>query len=64
MSRFEKIEKIDGCEVTLVASYNDIRVYQDTGDKSKVWNVIDDRVIFSYETEDVEIDVVEEYRNL
>lgn len=64
MSRFEKIEKIDGCEVTLIASYNDIRVYQDTGDKSKVWNVIDDRVIFSYEIEFDEITVVEEYRTL
>ena len=64
MSRFEKIEKIDGCEVTLLASYNDIRVYQDTGDKSKVWNVIDDRVIFSYEIEYDEITVVEEYKSL
>ena len=64
MSRFEKIEKIDGCEVTLVASYNDLRVYQDTGDKGVVWNVIDDRVIFSYEIEYDEITVIEEFREL
>lgn len=64
MARFEKIEKIDGCEVTLVASYNNIRVYQDTGDKGIVWNVIDDIVVFSYIVEFQEITVTEEYNKL
>ena len=64
MGRFERIEKIDGYEVTLIASYNDLHIYQGTDNKSKVWNVIYDRVIFSYEIKYDEITVVEEYNKL
>lgn len=64
MGRFEKITKIDGYEVTLVSSYNNMEVYKNTGDSGALWLVVHGQVIFSFYEERDEICVSEEYREL
>ena len=64
MERFEKITKIDGNEVKLVTSYNNMEVYQDTVDSNMLWLVVDGQVIFSFYGEFDNIHVAEEFMNL
>ena len=64
MGRFEKITKIDGKEVILVTSYNNIEVYKNLGASATLWLVVNGQVIFSFCEEFGEICVAEEYRNL
>lgn len=64
MGRFEKITKIDGNEVAIEASYNNIEVYRDmTTDTDTVWLVHNGQVVFSFISHN-DIDITEEYRNL
>lgn len=64
MGRFEKITKIDGYEVTLVSSYNNMEIYKSTGDSGTLWLVVQGQVVFSFYEERGEMQVSEEYREL
>ena len=64
MARFEKITKIDGYEVTLITSYNNMEVYKNIGDSSTLWLVHNGQVIFSFYEERDEMCVAEEFMNL
>ena len=64
MGRFEKITKIDGYEVTLVTSHNNMEVYKNTGDSGALRLVVHGQVIFSFCEERGEMCVSEEYREL
>ena len=64
MGRFEKITKIDGNEVALETSYNNLEIYRDmTTDTDTIWLVHNGQVVFSFISHN-DIDIVEEYRNL
>ena len=62
--RFEKITKIDGYEVTLLTSYNDIEIYIETGDNSNIYLVQNEQVIFRFYRENDDLCVAEEYNKL
>ena len=64
MARFEKITKIDGYEVTLITSYNNMEVYKNTGDNGALWLVVQGQVVFSFYEERGEMQVSEEYREV
>ena len=64
MGRFEKITKIDGKEVVLETSYNNMEVYRNTGDSGALWLVVQGQVVFSFYEERGEMQVSEEYREL
>ena len=64
MARFEKITKIDGYEVTFVTSYNNMDIYRNTGDRSTLWLVQNDQVIFSFYEDCGDLYVAEEFMNL
>ena len=64
MARFEKITKIDGYEVTLITSYNNMDVYRNTGDSGALWLVVQGQDVFSLYEDRGEMQVSEEYREL